>query len=343
MAELCGLRLGPSEGFIIERMRRALLLFAVLAIGCTTFPDSAEDESSINARMRSGVEFSVPSGGATLRTWKVGGHTGGPALVAIHGGPGFSSEYLRTLEPLASRDFQVVTYDQQGVGGSTLSKDFDYSLGAYVSDLEAVRVALGVDRIHLLGSSWGGLIAMGYAIAHPNRTASLLLVGSVPPTQEGWDAGSVRAGAKIAALQASGHIPDPLPKPNGDDCMPTARAYAPVYFHDPAFAPPPEFLAVSCHAGIQAATLHKIRPYDLRSNLATLRTPTLVFFGAADPFGTAWADEIVGALAAANPERVVLPETGHVPWFERPGASFATMRDFLAKHGGGTLHAPPTP
>jgi pimeloyl-ACP methyl ester carboxylesterase len=83
-------------------------------------------------------------------------------MIALHGGPGQSHQYVLDLERLAGPAFAVVTYNQRGVGGSTSppGEPSNYELMDCVEDLETVRRATGADRIHLLGHSWGVVVAM---------------------------------------------------------------------------------------------------------------------------------------------------------------------------------------
>ena len=93
------------------------------------------------------------------------------ALIAINGGPGLTSNYMLDLELLAGRDLAVVTYDQRGMGKSSKplapGSPASYTLLKYAEDVEAIRQALHVERIHLFGHSFGGIIAMQYAVLYP--------------------------------------------------------------------------------------------------------------------------------------------------------------------------------
>jgi proline-specific peptidase len=81
-------------------------------------------------------------------------------LLCLHGGPGFTHYYLEPLEALADRR-QVVFYDQLGCGRSERPDDPSlWTVDRFVEELALVRTALGLDRLHLFGSSWGGMLAM---------------------------------------------------------------------------------------------------------------------------------------------------------------------------------------
>lgn len=96
-------------------------------------------------------------------------------LLTLHGGPGGTHEYLLPLADLADRNFDVVFYDQFGCGKSEDPKnEEDYSLKYAVEEVEGVRKALfGNDRVHLFGSSWGGMLALAYTIKYQDKLKSL--------------------------------------------------------------------------------------------------------------------------------------------------------------------------
>ncbi|WP_449277661.1 proline iminopeptidase-family hydrolase [Leucobacter sp. GX24907] len=99
----------------------------------------------------------------------------GPPLVLLHGGPGYPSDYLEPLAPLAA-DRKLVFFDQIGAGRSDPPSNASaWTPNAYVEHVELVRRALGLDRFHVLGQSWGGFLALAYTEAHPERVASLVL------------------------------------------------------------------------------------------------------------------------------------------------------------------------
>jgi proline-specific peptidase len=115
--------------------------------------------------------------------WSVGG--GGPAeripLLLLHGGPGAPHDYLENLKGLASPNQRVVFYDQLGCGRSDKPDEPQrWRVPRFVSEVDRVRKALGLRRIHILGQSWGGMLAIEYALTQPPGLASLILASSTP-------------------------------------------------------------------------------------------------------------------------------------------------------------------
>jgi len=123
----------------------------------------------------------VPGG----RVWYRSVGEGGTPLLCLHGGPGFTHNYLEPLEALADRR-QVVLYDQLGCGRSDQPDDTSlWTVDRFVEEVAAVRAALGLDRMHLFGSSWGGMLAMQYVLDRRPELESLILCGS-PASMIRW-------------------------------------------------------------------------------------------------------------------------------------------------------------
>lgn len=100
-------------------------------------------------------------------------------LLVLHGGPGFPHDYLEDLAGLADSGRTVIFYDQLGCGKSDHPDDPSlWVMDTFVDEVAAVRDALDLDRIHLLGHSWGGWLALEYALRHPPGIAGLVLAST---------------------------------------------------------------------------------------------------------------------------------------------------------------------
>jgi proline iminopeptidase len=125
----------------------------------------------------------VPGGRVWYRA--VGEQTEAIPLLCLHGGPGFTHYYLEPLETLAEHR-RVIFYDQLGCGRSDSPDDISlWTVDRFVSELVQVRKALGLDRLHLFGSSWGGMLAMQYTLDRKPDLESLTLCGS-PASMLRW-------------------------------------------------------------------------------------------------------------------------------------------------------------
>jgi L-proline amide hydrolase len=125
------------------------------------------------------------------KTWyKIVGEKEEPGklpLLLLHGGPGSCHDYLWSLAAMADTGRRVIFYDQLGCGNSHIdvSKPEMWTVDLYVEEVDVVRKALGLDRIHLLGQSWGGMLAMEYMIRQPKGVASLTIASS-PASMIQW-------------------------------------------------------------------------------------------------------------------------------------------------------------
>jgi pimeloyl-ACP methyl ester carboxylesterase len=263
-------------------------------------------------------ELKVPGDAVTLHV-RIAGHAAAPAvLVALHGGPGNSSDYMVSLEQLAGPRLAVVTYDQRGTGRSS-KPSAGYAMASYVADLEAVRQAVGIERLHLLGHSWGGVLALRYAVAHPDRVQSLILMGSGVLKPEAAQQGQAHKAQRIAALQEQGMLPPD---------MQSLSDILPAYFSDPGFAMPEELKDMYYDPVVEQETWAALEGYDFAAGLDDLHLPVLLVWGEDDPFGTAYLESTQRALTGADLEIVLLENCGHY-WHECLEPFFAHVRAFL--------------
>ena len=268
-------------------------------------------------------ELEVEVSEATLYVRTTGNPKSDDVVIAIHGGPGQSHHYMLDLEKLAGDEFAVVTYDQRGVGGSTAppADPSNYQLLDYVQDLEAVRRAVGVNQVHLLGHSWGGVVAMHYATVYPQRVHSLILVGSGSPTWRGCMAGGARLNARVRELQKQGILPDPAP-PN--------VAFT-AYFSDPSFPfehPDENAVQTEFNNTVHQLTWAANEGFDLTAEVGQLDHRVLVLFGEDDPAGMQVFEDTLAALRSADVASVLLEKCGHF-WHERPDQFYPRLRAFL--------------
>jgi proline-specific peptidase len=103
---------------------------------------------------------------------------GGVPLLVLHGGPGAGHDYLESLGALAE-DREVIFYDQLGCGRSDRPDDASlWRIERFVAEVDKVRNALGLERVHLLGQSWGGWLAIEYMLSRPRGVVGLVLAST---------------------------------------------------------------------------------------------------------------------------------------------------------------------
>ncbi len=154
-----------------------------------------------------------PNGQVYYRIY--GEEPGRTPIVALHGGPAAGHTYMRPYSALAT-DRQVVLYDQSGCGRSARPADLSlYTIDRYVGELEALRSHLGLERMIVLGHSWGSVLAPAYAASYPDRVEAIVLTGSVTryrDYQEGHrsSCGKIRQHRRSRISENLGRI---LPRP----------------------------------------------------------------------------------------------------------------------------------
>jgi proline iminopeptidase len=254
----------------------------------------------------------------------VEGH--GPPLATIHGGLGLDHTYLRTgLAPLAEQ-LTLVHVDVAGHGRSPAPADWEtQDVDAWADDLDGVRAARGLERWSVLGHSYGGFIAIAYALRYPERVERLVLVGAGPSF--------AHAGGVLASLdrrgqpEAAAALIAGLSSPSRDDADFADQwlKVLPLYFHRWH----PRYAEAFTGTGYSAAGFNRgnalLSTLDLTPRLGAIAAPTTII-GGDDDFIMP-ADGPGAALAAGIPgaRQVVLEGAGHFPFFERPSQTSAAI------------------
>jgi proline iminopeptidase len=177
----------------------ALLLVAAVAVGlgrATVFRPMDFPYTAARATADVGY-WDLPTGSRLAYVRVAGAAPGREApVVYLHGGPG-QAEFLpaQVASALAAEGFDVWSYHQYGAGLSSrapVRRRGEYTVGRHVADLEAVRAALGAERLILLGQSWGGTLAANYAAAHPGRIEKLVLSAPGPAWLPAFELAQIR-------------------------------------------------------------------------------------------------------------------------------------------------------
>ena len=251
-------------------------------------------------------------------------------VVLLHGGPGMSERYMEPVVPFVDNGRRrIVSYDQRGTGESRCESDdpADFGLDAQAADLFRVIESVAVGPVHLLGHSWGGIVAMDYAGRHGNRIASMIAVGSAPPNHADLQVALASMTARVEALQERGLIAAELPE-SGTEGL---RAILPMYFWDPTLAIPEAAVqALDVTEGVNERTWAAIDGFDLTERLRDYHGPALLIFGAADPIGLPASEATRAALANSQLRYEILERCGHFPWFEAPDRFRDVLESFLS-------------
>jgi len=265
------------------------------------------------------VKF-MTAGGLRLSYERVGT---GPELVVHPGGPGFSTTYLGDLAGLGDRHTLVIL-SPRGTGESDRPADpRDYHLDDYVSDLEALREHLGLDRMQLLGYSHGGVVAQGYASGHPERVSRLVLAVTLarfgPEQESATKASREKRSGETWYPDAIAASEEELGSATDDEMRDNAMRGMPFYFarFGPAEAAYVDtFRSDPINADAQRAFGSELPNLDLRTRLEKITAPTLVITGEDDFIcGPVCAHEISAAIPGAR--EVIVPDAGHMVVFEQ--------------------------
>ncbi|HVQ07937.1 MAG TPA: alpha/beta fold hydrolase [Allosphingosinicella sp.] len=271
---------------------------------------------------------------------------GRETLVVVHGGPGNSLESVRLdLAPLA-RGRRVIYYDQRGNGRSSLIDRSDrLAISRHIADLEAIRRHFRLDRMVLLGNSWGGLLVSAYAAAHPERVGRMILHAPAPPTlaylREMGARIDARANERLdqAGRRRLSEIDGPEYWLGSADPVATCREFMAdiflLYRFDPAARIPfrgnvcaGSREAVRRQQWVNAAIWRSLGDFDLRPAVERVAAPVLVIHGAADVIPLAASRDWAAHYPAGR--LLVLERAGHLVHLERPDAFFPAVQAFLA-------------
>lgn len=267
----------------------------------------------------------------------------GLPIVVVHGGPDFDHCYfLPELDRLAD-SFRLVYYDQRGRGRSAEGvRPEDVTLRSEVEDLDRVRSHFGLESVAVLGHSWGGVVAMEYAIRHPERVAQLLLLDTGPASADDWrrfrEDLARRRPADVDAMRA---IASTDAYARGD--LEAEAAYYRIHFRITVRRPDHLEMLVArlrsnfTEQGVVLARSIEQRLYEETSEsadwnlypaLRRLDVPTLVLHGEDDFVPVELAARIAEAVPGARLS--VLPGCGHFTYLEAPELVFEEISRFCA-------------
>lgn len=275
--------------------------------------------------------------------------SGEDVVLCLNGGPGLPCDYLRDAHGfLADHGYRVVAFDQLGCGASDRPEDPAlWDITRYVAETEAVRSTLGLGRVHLLGHSWGGWLAVEYALTHPEALRTLILENTAADLPHlmaemhrlrsalGTEtvemmlaheaAGTFDHPEYAAAITILNHRhvcrlpewPAPVLRSLGDW---NAVPYG-------AMQGPNEFLYIG-----------NLKDWNRVPDLHRIAVPALITVGRHDEITPACALRMKQHLRDA--ELALFSNSSHMPFYEEPEAYRAALTAFLERRGGGATAAP---
>ncbi len=258
-------------------------------------------------------------------------------VLCLHGGPGATHDYLLSLEDLAQFGYRVVLIDQLGCGKSERPRGTDlYTIAHNVEEVEGVRMALRLGKVHLMGSSYGGALAIATALKYQRNLRSLIVTGglaSVPLTVREMRRLLNRLPSKtratIARYEAIEDYQNPkylaavdvfyrryvcrLPVWPREVTYSFEHISRPVYF---TMNGPNEFTIIGT-----------IKDWDVTDQLPTIRIPTLVTVGRYDEVTPRVAESIHRGIQGSKLVR--FEKSAHLAMWEERSRYIEVLRDFL--------------
>jgi pimeloyl-ACP methyl ester carboxylesterase len=255
----------------------------------------------------------------------------GEVIVLINGGPGLNDEYIAKLhEGLAAKvpTMRVLRFNQRGTRGSSPTTSEQNKLAGTLDDIDSIREFLGVQKLHVLGQSFGGYYAVAYACAHPDRVSSLSLWDPAPPDKEAFAKGGALSDQKLADLIKAGILPEGKEGESDDEF---ANRTLGLYYANPKQVPaeaaaPPTFFSSAIFTDLM--TDHEVNGEKLVANAGKLRMPIIIGGGNQSPFGTIFVDATERVFKDAKPTVLRIEGAGHEPWFEKPVEVFGALEKF---------------
>jgi L-proline amide hydrolase len=292
----------------------------------------------------------VSEGFAPFRGWQTwyrvtGAIDGGKVpLVTLHGGPGAAHNYLERFARLAEEGRAVIHYDQLGIGRSTHLRDAGenfWRVELFLDELDNLLRHLGIhDRYHLLGQSWGGMLAAEHAVRQPSGLRALIIADS-PASMALWigEANRLRA-ALPTEVQATLQRHEDAGTTDTDEYAAAVRVF---YDRHLCRVPwPPELQASFDAIGQDPTVYHtmngpsefhvigSLRGWSVIDRLDRIRAPTLLISGR--------HDEATPAVVQPFADRIpdvrwqIFEHSSHLPHIEETEACLRTVANFIAAH-----------
>ncbi len=261
-------------------------------------------------------------------------------ILCLHGGPGATHDYLLSMSDLSKHGYRVTFYDQLGCGRSRVPKDVTLFVPErYVEEVEAFRRKMKLGRAHFIGSSWGGMLSIAYALKYQRNMATMTTVGglhSVPLTiqemqrmKRGLPAETQKT---MARYESDGDYENPeyvkavMVFYNKHLCRlspwPSELTYSLEHLSKPVYGTmngPNEFTIIG-----------NTRYWNVTPKLKNLRVPTLVLGGRYDEVSPVVARDLHKHIKGS--ELTIFPNSSHLAFWEERESFMKRVLTFLAKH-----------
>jgi proline iminopeptidase len=282
------------------------------------------------------------AGGYKVITYSFG--AGDEVVLCLNGGPGLPCDYLR--EPhacLVDHGYRVVAYDQLGCGESDKPADPSlWTIERYAEEVETVRDALGLGRVHLLGQSWGGWLSIEYGVSFPHCLKTVILedtCGDMPHLVSELERLRAALGPETVAMMQQHEAEGTVDHPEYQAAI-TILNYRHVCRLKEWPAPLRRSLQgwnMDIYRTMQGPNeflyTGNLKDWNRIPDMNRITAPALITVGKYDELTPACALRMKHALPDA--QLVVFPNSSHTPFYEEPDAYYPVLPDFLGRHCAG--------
>ncbi|MGZ6162318.1 MAG: proline iminopeptidase-family hydrolase [Myxococcaceae bacterium] len=327
-------------------MSQHLLKLTALALGAV-LAACAAPASAVRPSVMTIEEGFVNNGGVLIYFKSVGR---GPPLVIVHGGPGASHDYLLPNVYRLATSYRLIFIDERGSGRSPRLEDTrQYTVEKMADDVEAVRVALQLGKIALLGHSYGGVVVQAYAFKYQDHLSHLILGSTFSSTRE-LNAGLARMKqampaeqrARVEALEQAGLFGKGASWEHGRYPEEYAKlAWGVGYFPnlygarpDPNYDPLPgnttnswELYRTMWGSHGEFVVDGNLTEVEWVDRLPEIKVATLILVGDHDESDPAMSREMNTRIAGSK--LVVLPNSGHMTFVDQPDLFVKAITDFV--------------
>ena len=260
----------------------------------------------------------------------------GLPILLLSGGPGVSSKQLAPVRDSLSSKYKCILFDQRGTGESHTSPldSSTINLKQSVRDISTLLEKLKIGRVTIVGHSWGAMLAVNFAIAHPTQINKLVLIGSGVLAFSDFDIqqDNIYARSSSAEKEYAARLEDSM-KTSKSRSLAVARAkqFLRLIIYDAKKTDSifEEIRKAACNQNmtiLMYQDLQKIN-YNVKNNIGSLNFPTLVICGRQDPIGLFPSIQLKELNNKFN--IVWVEKSGHFPWLENPESFYREVFKFL--------------
>jgi proline iminopeptidase len=318
-----------------------VILFLLSAPAKAASPNNSEGNSKDDSKFPFGCP--VKEGYVNVtggKVWyEIVGSGDAIPLIVLHGGPGFTHDYLEPLGALC-KERPVVFYDQLGAGKSDRPHDKSlWTVESFVKELAQLRTELGLKRVHILGHSAGTVLLTDYALTQPQGVVSLTFSDALCSYPE-WEKDAALYRRELPADTRA--ILDRHEASGYTDCPEYQGAMVQYYkLHvcrlpvwpdslERSFAGHNDEVYVTMQGTNEFTCTGNLKDWDRTARLKEIRTPSLYIAGRLGSETSVRATTICHN-ALPGSEMVIFEESSHMPIYEEPHKYLKVVRDFISR------------